>query len=110
MTPERSQPCCRRSIVNGQENLVIETSSGQRITLSTSSASVLLEDARGNTIRLDSGGITISSAASVAISAPQIAISASAIAVDAPLVRFNGVVQAETVIAASIVPGASNIW
>jgi phage baseplate assembly protein gpV len=115
MTPATAPPCCRRSIVKGQEKLVIETSAGQHITLDTASSSVLIEDTNGNAVRLDSSGITITSAARLVINAFQIELAASAITVNAPITNFGGIVradtvQAQTVIATSIVPGGNNVW
>jgi hypothetical protein len=108
-------PCCRRSIVKGQEVIVIETSSGQQITLQNSPASVLIEDANGNAIRLDATGVTITTGATLTINASQIEISAGQVIVNAGMTQFSGVVQADTVIANSVVassyiPGAGNIW
>ena len=109
-------PCCRRSILKGQETLVIETSSGQHITLQNSPASVLIEDANGNTVRLDASGITITTAAKLTVNAAaQVEISAPQVAVNAATVNFSGIIQADTVIAnnvvaASITPGAGNVW
>jgi hypothetical protein len=115
MRPPTALPCCRHTIVKGDERLVIETASGQRITLHQSSASVLIEDANGNTIRLDPSGITISSAAKVVLSTAQVEINASTVTVNAPTARFSGVLQADTLIANSVVassytPGAGNIF
>jgi hypothetical protein len=111
----RTLPCCRHTIVEGDEQLIIETASGQRITLHQSSASVLIEDANGNTIRLNPSGITINAAANVVVSTSQVEISASMVTVNAPMAKFSGVVQADTVITNSVVassytPGVGNIW
>ena len=108
-------PCCRHTIVKGDEQLVIETASGQRITLQQSSASVLIEDANGNIIRLDSTGITITAAAKVVVSASQLEIDASMVTVNAGMAKFSGVVQADALIANSVIassytPGVGNIW
>ena len=108
-------PCCRHTIVKGDEQLVIDTASGQRITLRQSSASVLIEDANGNTIRLDPTGITITAAAKVVVSASQLEIDASMVTVNAGMAKFSGVVQADTLIANSVIassytPGVGNIW
>jgi hypothetical protein len=116
MSPRAPLPCCRRhTIVEGDEQLVIETASGQRITLQQSSLSVLIEDANGNIIRLDPTGITITAGAKVVISASQVDINASMVTVNAGIAKFSGVVQADTLIANSVVassytPGAGNIW
>ena len=108
-------PCCRHTIIEGDEQLVIETASGQRITLQQSSISVLIEDANGNTIRLDPEGITITAGEKVVISASQVEISAGMVTVNAGMAKFSGVVQtdtliANTVVASSYTPGAGNIW
>jgi hypothetical protein len=115
MPPPAPLPCCRHTIVKGDEQLVIETASGQRITLQQSSASVLIEDANGNIIRLDSTGITITAAAKVVVSASQLEIDASMVTVNAGMAKFSGVVQADTLIANSVIassytPGVGNIW
>jgi len=117
MATHPTLPCCRRSIVNGQEVVVIETSSAQQITLRNSPASVLIEDANGNAVRLDSTGITITAAARLTIQAPQIEISSSEVsitaaelAVNAAMTTFSGVVQADTIIANTVIPGGGNVW
>jgi hypothetical protein len=108
-------PCCRHTNVKGDEQLVIETASGQRITLQQSSGSVLIEDSNGNTIRLASTGITITSSAKVVVETSQVEVNASMVTVNAAMAKFNGVVQADTLIANSVIassysPGAGNIW
>jgi hypothetical protein len=113
--PTRALPCCHHTIVEGNEQLVIETASGQRITLQQSSASILIEDANGNTIRLDPTGVTINSASNVVLSTSQVEINASMVTVNAPMAKFSGVLQADILIANSVVassytPGAGNIW
>ena len=115
MSTRAPLPCCRHTIAKGGEQLVIETGSGQRITLQQSSASVLIEDANGNTIRLDSTGISITAAARIVLSTPQVEINASSVIVNAAMTTFSGVVQADTLIANSVTassytPGAGNIW
>ena len=65
-------PCCRRSNFKGVETLVIETSSGQHITLQTSPASVLIEDGNGNSLRMDASGIAFNTSGKVAITASQV--------------------------------------
>jgi len=108
-------PCCRHTIVKNDEQLIIETASGQRITLQQTSASVLIEDANGNAIRLDPAGITITAAAKVVVSTSQVEINASALTVNAATAKFSGVLQTDTLIANSVVassytPGAGNLW
>ncbi len=107
--------CCRHTIVNGGDQLLIETTSGQRIILQQSPASVLIEDANGNIIRLDPGGVTISAATKVVVSTTQLEINAASVSVNAPVAQFSGVIQTDTLIANSVVsasysPGKGNIW
>jgi hypothetical protein len=104
-------PCCRRT----NTQLVIETTAGQRITLEDSRGSILIEDSTGNSIRLDSAGVTITASAKVVVSSPLVEIKASSVTVNAAMARFSGVIQANTLIANSVVaqsysPGAGNIW
>jgi phage gp45-like len=109
-------PCCRHNIVKGKDQLIIETSSGQRITLNELSPSVLIEDANGNTIRLDASGISIASTSTLQISsAVNVALTAPVVTVSSPMAKFTGVLQADTVMANSVIassytPGAGNVW
>ena len=114
MPPPNTLPCCRHTIVEGDEQLVIETASGQRITLQQSSASILIDDANGNIIRLEPSGITITAGSKVVVSASQLQISASMVTVDTAMVKFSGVVKTDTLIANSVIassytPGAGNL-
>ena len=100
---------------DGQEQLVLETPGGQRITLKDGPGAVELMDSNGNSIKLESAGITVTASAKVTVNASQVAVSAGLVTVDAGMSRFSGVVQADTVIANSVVsasytPGAGNIW
>jgi hypothetical protein len=76
---------------------------------------VLIEDANGNTIRLDPSGITIASPTKVVVSATQLEINAAAVTINAGMAKFSGVLQTDTLIANSVIassytPGAGNIW
>jgi len=100
---------------SGQEQLILETPGGQRITLKDGPGAVELVDSNGNSVKLESAGITVTAAAKVTINASQVAVSAGLVTVDAGMSRFSGVVQADTVITNSVVsasytPGAGNIW
>lgn len=100
---------------NGQERLRLETPGGQAVTLSDGPGAVTVEDANGNSITLDSAGITIQSGAKVTVSASTVEVTAGTVTVNAGMSRFSGVVQADTVITNSVVgasytPGAGNIW
>ena len=100
---------------NGQEKLILETPGGQKISLKDGPGAVEIEDSNGNSIKLETSGITITAAAKVTVNASQVAVSAGMVKVDAAMSKFSGVVQADTVICNSIVsasytPGAGNIW
>ncbi|MEK7392912.1 MAG: phage baseplate assembly protein V [Fibrobacterota bacterium] len=99
----------------GQENLVLETPGGQKMTLKDGPGSIEIVDSNGNSVKLQTSGITLESSGKVTISASQISMSAGMVTVDSGMSRFSGVVQADTVISNSVVsasytPGAGNIW
>ena len=100
---------------SGQENLVLETPGGQRISLKDGPGAIEIVDSNGNSVKLETSGITVTAAAKVTVNAPQVAVSAGLVTVDAGMSRFSGVVQADTVISNSVIsasytPGAGNIW
>ena len=99
----------------GQEQLVLETPGGQKLTLKDGPGSVTIEDSNGNSLKLESAGITITASAKVTVNASTAEISAGMLTVNAGMSKFSGVVQADTVIANAVVsssytPGAGNIW
>ncbi|MGD1094986.1 MAG: phage baseplate assembly protein V [Bryobacteraceae bacterium] len=99
----------------GSESLTLETPGGQKIVLQDGPGSVLIQDSNGNSIRLDSSGITVNASAQVSVTASQAEVSAGMVSVNAGMSQFSGVVQADTVITNSVVsasytPGAGNIW
>ena len=100
---------------DGQENFIVETPGGQKITLKDGPGAVEIVDSNGNSIKLETSGITITASAKVTINASQVAVSAGMVTVDAGMSRFSGVVQCDTLISNSVVsasytPGAGNIW
>lgn len=100
---------------DGQETLTLETPGGQKVTLKDGPGAVTIEDANGNSVKLESAGITVTASAKVTVNASTAEISASMLTVNAGMSKFSGVVQADTVIANSVVsssytPGAGNIW
>jgi uncharacterized protein involved in type VI secretion and phage assembly len=99
----------------GRERLRLETPAGQSITLSDGPGVITAQDANGNTVTLDAGGVTVQSSARVSVSATTVEVSAGTVTVNAGMSRFSGVVQADTVITNSVIsssytPGAGNIW
>jgi uncharacterized protein involved in type VI secretion and phage assembly len=100
---------------DGQESFICETPGGQKITLKDGAGSVEVIDSNGNSIKLESSGITINASAKVTVQASQVAVSAGMVTVDAGMSKFSGVVQCDTLISNSVVsasytPGAGNIW
>jgi len=100
---------------DGQETFIAETPGGQKVTLKDGPGSVEIVDSNGNSIKLESSGITLTASAKVTINAGQMAISAGMVTVDAGMSKFSGVVQADTVISNTVIsssytPGAGNIW
>ncbi len=100
---------------SGQEKFLVETPGGQKITLQDGPGSVEVDDSNGNSVKLQTSGITVNASAKVTVSATMLEVSASMVTVNAGMSKFSGVVQADTVICNSIVsasytPGAGNIW
>jgi hypothetical protein len=100
---------------DGQEQLILETPGGQKLTLKDSPASVEIVDSNGNSIKLEPAGITINTSAKLTVNASLVAVSAGMVTVDAGMSKFSGVVQCDTLISNSVVsasytPGAGNIW
>lgn len=100
---------------SGQEILRLETPAGQTLTLQDGPGTVVMEDSNGNSITLDSSGITVQAAAQVVVQASSVSVTAGTVSVDAAMSTFSGVVQCQTlisnaVVSASYTPGAGNVW
>jgi uncharacterized protein involved in type VI secretion and phage assembly len=100
---------------DGQEQFIVETPGGQKITLKDGPGAVWIEDSNGNSVKLEAAGITVTASAKVTVNASTVEISAGMVTVNAGLSRFSGVVQADTVITNTVIssvytPGAGNIW
>jgi uncharacterized protein involved in type VI secretion and phage assembly len=100
---------------DGQEQFIVETPGGQKITLKDGPGSVELDDSNGNSIKMDTSGITIQASAKVTVQCSTAEISTSMLTVNSPMSQFSGVVQAQTVITQSVIsasytPGAGNMW
>lgn len=99
----------------GQEKLKLETPGGQSLTLQDGPGVVEIRDSNGNTVKMESSGITVTAAAKVTINAGSVEVNAGMVTVNAGMSKFSGVVQADAVITNSVVsasytPGAGNIW
>ena len=100
---------------DGREQFILETPGGQKLTLKDGPGAVEIVDSNGNSIKMETSGITITASAKVTINASQVAVSAGMVTVDAAMSKFSGVVQCDTMISNSVVsasytPGAGNIW
>jgi uncharacterized protein involved in type VI secretion and phage assembly len=100
---------------DGQEKLILETPGGQKVTMKDGPGSIEVADSNGNSVKLETAGITVNASAKVTVNASLLAISAGMVTVDAGMSKFSGVVQADTVISNSVIsasytPGAGNIW
>jgi len=115
------QLCSRNGVkitlndTQGAESLKLETPGGQSILLQDGPGSIQVQDSNGNTLTLDTSGVTINTSAQVSVTASQVQVTAGMVTVNAGMSMFNGVVQSDTVITNSVVsasytPGAGNIW
>lgn len=100
---------------NGQEKFIVETPGGQKITLKDGPGSIVAEDSNGNSIKLETAGVTVTASAKVTINASTVEVSAGMVTVNAGMSQFSGVVRCDTLISNSVVsasytPGAGNIW
>jgi uncharacterized protein involved in type VI secretion and phage assembly len=99
----------------GTEKFTVVTPGGQKLELKDGPGVVEIKDSNGNSIKLESSGMTLRTAAKLTIEASTINVSAGMVSVDAGMAKFSGVVQCSTlitnsVISASYTPGAGNIW
>ncbi len=101
---------------DGQEKLVLETPGGQKMTLKDGASAIEIEDSSGNSIKLESSGITINTSGSLTINASSITLNAGSLTANAGSSTFSGTmvvsvsVQTPSVMGASYTPGAGNIW
>ncbi len=100
---------------DGQVSVTIQTPGGQEVVLKDTPASVELTDSNGNTIKMESAGITLQTPMKLSIQASTVDVSAGMVKVDAGMSQFSGVVKSDTlitnsVVSASYTPGAGNIW
>jgi len=100
---------------SGQEKVEIETPAGVKATLTDEAGGKITLEAAGNTITMDTQGVSVDASAKVSVSAGQVEVSAGQVTVDAGLSQFSGVVRCETLVATTVVgstytPGAGNVW
>jgi hypothetical protein len=86
------------------------------VTLEDGPGVIEARDSNGNSVKMESSGITVNSSSKVTINTgASVEVNASTVTVNAGMSTFSGVVQASTVITNSVVsssytPGAGNIW
>jgi uncharacterized protein involved in type VI secretion and phage assembly len=100
---------------DGQEQLILETPGGQKLTMKDGPGEVEIKDSNGNSVKLEVSGITVTASAKVTVNATLVQVSSGMVTVDAAMSKFSGIVQCDTlisncVISASYTPGAGNIW
>jgi len=93
----------------------LTTQSGYHITINEGSGGEITIERAEQSVKLGPSGIEVRSSGSVTVDASTVTVNASTVTVNASMSRFSGVVQADTVIATSVVgttytPGAGNIW
>jgi uncharacterized protein involved in type VI secretion and phage assembly len=100
---------------DGQEKMILETPGGQKVTLQDGPGSIEIADSNGNSIKLESSGMTLTAPSKLTISAGTVQVTAGMVTVDSGMSKFSGVVKSDVVITNSVVsssytPGAGNIW
>jgi len=100
---------------DGQEKLTLETPGGQKLTLKDGPGTVEIQDSNGNSVKMESAGVTITAAAKLTIRAGTMEINAGMVTVNAGMSKFSGVVKSDTnitnaTVSSSYTPGAGNIW
>ncbi|MGG6297038.1 phage baseplate assembly protein V [Leptolyngbya sp. AN02str] len=99
----------------GTATIALSTPGGVSINLTDEGGGKVELVAAGNTVKLDSSGVSIQTGAKVSVQASQVQGQAGQVSVDSALSKFSGVVkcdvqQATTVIASTYTPGAGNVW
>ena len=100
---------------SGQEQFIVETPGGQKLTLKDGPGSILIQDSNGNSARLAPAGVTLTTSSKATLNASTVEITAGMVTVNSGFSRFTGVVMADTVITNTVIsavytPGAGNIW
>lgn len=93
----------------------IRTPAGHYIKMTDSGGGEYEASLGGQSVKMTSSEVSITSGGPVKVEGSTVEINASTVTVNAAMSKFSGVVQADTVIATSVVgssytPGAGNIW
>jgi len=94
-----------------QKSLTLQTPGGQTVILKDGAASIELRDSNGNNVKMEANAITVNASGKVIVNASAVEVTAGTLTVNAGMSKFLGVVQADTLIANSVVsatytPGA----
>ncbi len=100
---------------SGEPQVTIRTRSGYRVTVSEGSGGEIVVERGEQSVTLSPAGIALRTSGTVSVDASSVTVNAPTVTVNASMSCFSGVVQADTVIATSVVgtsysPGAGNIW
>jgi uncharacterized protein involved in type VI secretion and phage assembly len=100
---------------DGAVKLRLETPGGNSIILDDGARSIVAQDSNGNSIKMETSGITVTAAAKVTVNAATVEITAGQVTVNAALSKFSGMVQCDVlqtnlVISTAYTPGAGNVW
>jgi uncharacterized protein involved in type VI secretion and phage assembly len=100
---------------DGQEQFIAETPGRQTFTLRDGPGSIELADSNGNSIRMEASGITITTSAALTINASTMTVNASSTTINGSTtlscdVTVGACIKTPTIVAASYVPGAGNMW
>lgn len=101
---------------DGAVSVTVETPGGQVITCTDAPATIELRDSNGNTVKLESSGVSVTTAGRFSVQASTVEVNASSVtmtcgtmSVSGPL-NANSCLNTPSVIAASYTPGAGNVW
>lgn len=100
---------------DGHERFLVETPGGQKLILEDGPGAVEIVDSNGNSVKLETSGITVSAATRITLNASSVEVASGMVRVDAGMAMFSGVVRCDTLIANSVIsasysPGAGNVW
>lgn len=99
----------------GAVSLTLETPGGQRVFLEDSPATVTIEDTTGNSVTLETSGVTVVAAKQMTLKAKTMTLDAPTINVQGATTTFAGLckfdaIQTSTIMSGAYLPGAGNIW
>jgi uncharacterized protein involved in type VI secretion and phage assembly len=100
---------------DGRESFVAETPGGQKVTLKDGPGSVEIADSNGNSIKLETSGVTITAASSLTINASTVTINASSLthsgtATIGGALTVGASITTPAITSGTYTPGAGNIW